>query len=69
MKKTLKMIFYSFLVLCIPAGFFIEHEHAVFFWHKIPSIDVVFGFLGAMLLIGGAWLLARLVRREEDFYD
>jgi hypothetical protein len=69
MKKTLKGIFYIFLFLCIPAGLFIEHEHAVFFWHKIPSIDVVFGFLGAMLLIVGARLLAYLVQREEDFYD
>jgi hypothetical protein len=69
MKKTLKMIFYSFLVLCIPAGLFIEHEHAVFFWHRIPSIDTLFGFLGAMLLIVGARLLARLVQKEEDFYD
>ncbi len=69
MKKTLKRIFYIFLVLCIPAEFFIEHEHAVFFWHKIPSIDVVFGFLGALLLIAGSRLLARLVQREEDFYD
>jgi hypothetical protein len=69
MKKTLKRIFYIFLVLCIPAGFFIEHEHAVFFWHKIPSVDSLFGFLGAMLLILGARLLAHLVQREEDFYD
>jgi len=69
MKKALKRIFYIFLVLCIPAGLFIEHEHAVFFWHKIPSIDVGFGFLGALLLIVGARLLAYLVQREEDFYD
>ena len=69
MKKMLKGIFYIFLVLCIPAGLFIDHEHAVFFWHKIPSIDVAFGFLGAMLLIVSARLLAYLVQREEDFYD
>jgi len=69
MKKTLKILFYSCLVLCIPAGLFLEHEHAVFLWHKIPSIDVVFGFLGAMLLIGGSRLLAHFVRKEEDFYD
>jgi hypothetical protein len=69
MKKTLQITFYGFLVLCIPAGFFIEHEHAVFFWHRIPSADTLLGFLGAMLLILGARLLARLVHREEDFYD
>jgi hypothetical protein len=69
MKKALKRIFYIFLVLCIPAGFFIKPEHAVFFWHEIPSIDVAFGFLGALLLIAGSRLLAYLVQREEDFYD
>jgi len=69
MEKTLKRMFYIFLVLCIAAGLFIEHEHAVFFWHKIPSIDVAFGFLGALLLIVGSRLLAYLVQREEDFYD
>jgi hypothetical protein len=46
-----------------------EPDHAVFFWHRIPSIDTLFGFLGAMLLIVGARLLAHLVRKEEDFYD
>jgi len=69
MKNTLKVLFYSFLILCIPAGFFLEHEHAVFFWHRIPSVDTLFGFFGAMLLILGARLLAHLVRKEEDFYD
>jgi hypothetical protein len=69
MKKTLKWIFYISVILCIPVGLFIEHEHPVFFWHKIPSVDVLLGFLGALLLIGGSRLLAHLVHREEDFYD
>ena len=69
MKKTLKGIFYIFLFLCITAGLFIEHEHAVFFWHKIPSIDVVFGFLGAFLLILAARILASFAQKKEDFYD
>jgi hypothetical protein len=56
-------------VFSIPAGLFIKHEHAVFLWHKIPSIDTLFGFLGAMLLIVGARLLAHLIQKEEDFYD
>jgi len=69
MKKTLRWLLYIFVILCIPAGLVIEPEHAVFFWHKIPSIDVVFGFLGALLLIGGSRLLGHFVHREEDFYD
>ena len=65
----LKRLLIALAVLSIPAGLFIKHEHAVFLWHKIPSIDTLFGFLGAMLLIVGARLLAHLIQREEDFYD
>lgn len=65
----LKRLLVVLAVLSIPAGLFITHEHAVFLWHKIPSIDTLFGFLGAMLLIVGARLLARLIQKEEDFYD
>ena len=69
MQKMLKRLLVVLAVLSIPAGLFITHEHAVFLWHKIPSIDALFGFLGAMLLIVGARLLARLIQKEEDFYD
>jgi hypothetical protein len=69
MQKMLKRLLVVLAVLSIPAGLFITHEHAVFLWHKIPSIDTLFGFLGAMLLIVGARLLARLIQKEEDFYD
>ena len=65
----LKRLLVVLAILSIPAGFFIKHEHAVFLWHKIPSIDTLFGFLGAMLLIVGARLLAHLIQKEEDFYD
>jgi hypothetical protein len=65
----LKRLLVVLAALSIPAGLFIKHEHAVFLWHKIPSIDTLFGFLGAMLLIVGARLLAHLIQREEDFYD
>ena len=69
MQKTLKRLLVVLAALSIPAGLFITHEHAVFLWHKIPSIDTLFGFLGAMLLIVGALLLAHLIQKEEDFYD
>ena len=65
----LKRLLIVLAILSIPAGLFIKHEHAVFLWHKIPSINTLFGFLGAMLLIVGARLLAHLIQKEEDFYD
>jgi hypothetical protein len=53
----------------IPAGFFIKHEHVVFLWHKIPSVEVVFGALGAFLLILATRILASFALKKEDFYD
>ncbi len=69
MEKMLKKVFLILAVLCIPVGFFTKHEHAVFLWHKIPSIDAVFGVLGALLLILATAILASFAQRKEDFYD
>ena len=69
MERTLKKVFLIVVVLCIPVGFFIKHEHAVFLWHKIPSVDTAFGFLGAFFLILAARILASFAQRHEDFYD
>ena len=69
MKKRLKRLFIILALLCIPAGFFIKHEHAVFLWHKIPSIEAVFGVLGAFLLILATRIVASFAQRKEDFYD
>jgi hypothetical protein len=69
MEKTLKRIFFVLVVACIPLGFFTGHEHGVSFWHRIPSIDVLFGVLGALLLIAAARVLASFAEKEEDFHD
>ena len=69
MKRMLKKLFLIMVVLCIPAGFFIKHEHVVFLWHKIPSVEVVFGALGTLLLILATRILASFALKKEDFYD
>ena len=69
MKKMLKRLFVVLAVLSVPAGLFIKHEHAVFLWHKMPSIDAVFGGLGACLLIVATRILASFARKKEGFYD
>lgn len=69
MEKVLKKIFLILVVLCVPVGFFIKHEHTVFFWHKIPSIEAAFGVVGALLLILATGILASLAQKKEDFYD
>jgi hypothetical protein len=69
MEKTLKGIFFVLVGLCIPFGFFSKQEHIVSLWHRIPSIDVLFGVLGALLLIAAARVLASFAEKGEDFYD
>jgi len=69
MKRMLKKLFLILVVLCIPAGFFAKHEHVVFLWHKISSIEALFGVLGAFLLILATRILASFALKKEDFYD
>jgi len=69
MRKMLKGLFILLAVLSIPVGFFIKHEHAVFFWHKIPSIEAIFGVIGAFLLILATAILTSFAQKKEDFYD
>ena len=69
MEKMLKRLFIILAVLCIPVGFFIKHEHAIFFWHKIPSIEAIFGIIGAFLLILASGILTFFAQKKEDFYD
>lgn len=69
MARHLRLLFLLVIVSFIPAGFFVEHEHAVFPWHTIPSVDAIFGGLGALLLILGVKVLGSFASRKEDFYD
>ncbi len=69
MEKGLKKLFLASVILCIPLGFVYKHDHVHFFWDKIPSIDVIFGILGAVLLLVATKILASFAFKEEDFYD
>jgi hypothetical protein len=69
MGRHLKKLFFLLGIIFIPAGFFTEHEHAVFFWHTIPSMDAIFGGLGALLLMLGVKMVGSFASRSEDFYD
>lgn len=69
MEKGLKKLFLASVILCIPLGFMYKHDHVHFFWDKIPSIDVIFGILGAVLLLVATKILASFAFKEEDFYD
>jgi len=72
MEKMFKKLFLILAVSCIPCipvRFFAKHEHTIFFWHKIPSIEAIFGVLGAFLLILAAGILASFAQKKEDFCD
>lgn len=69
MRRRLIGLFLILVALCILIGFFVEHEHATFWWHEVPSVDAVFGALGAVLLVVATRVLASFAQREEDFYD
>ncbi|HED00428.1 MAG TPA: hypothetical protein ENN18_08595 [Proteobacteria bacterium] len=69
MEAKLKKLFLVVVVISIPIGLFIGHDHVHYFWHKIPSFEAIFGFLGAILLLGAALLLGAIARKKEDFYD
>jgi hypothetical protein len=69
MTRRLKRLFLLVVIVCIPLGFLTKHEHAVFPWHTIPSMDAIFGALGALLLIAAIKIVGSFASREEDFYD
>ena len=65
----LKRLFVTLAFVSVLTGLFIKHEHVVFLWNKIPSIDAVFGGLGTCLLIVATRILASFARKKEGFYD
>jgi hypothetical protein len=69
MARHLKRVFLILVILCIPAGFLTEQEHAVSLWHKIPSVDAIFGVLGALFILLAIKIVGSFASRKEDFYD
>jgi len=69
MKTWWKRIYGLAIALTILLGFFIQPEHPVFPWHRVPSWDAIFGVLGALALLGAVKLVGAINLREEDFYD
>ena len=69
MGASLKKFFVFLVLASIITGLLVHSKHAHFSWEKIPSIDAVFGFIGAFLLIFLKRIISFLSHREEDFYD
>ncbi len=69
MVRHLKRLFIILVIVSIPAGFLTEHEDVIFVWHKIPSIDAIFGALGALFVLLAVKVVGSFASRKEDFYD
>jgi hypothetical protein len=69
MIKTLKVVVGVMAIITIFVGFFAGREHSSFFWHRIPSLEAVFGALGTLILIFLSRILALIAFKKEDFYD
>jgi hypothetical protein len=69
MKGKLKKLFIVFAVLSIPAGFLAGHDHAVFWWHRLPFMDAMVGGTGAVFLMLIIKFVAFFTSKKEDFYD
>ncbi len=52
-------------------GFLLPHEgEAHYLWEKVPVFDLLFGFLGCIVLIlFSKGLGHRFLERPEDYYD
>jgi len=69
MMKTLKIVIGVMAIITIFVGFFAAREHDSFFWHRIPSMEAVFGVLGTLILIFLSRILVLIAFKKEDFYD
>ncbi len=69
MGKNLSKILFILAVCSIPIGFLIDHDHASFWWHRIPSLDVVVGGVGTFLLLGAKKCVSFFASRKEDLHD
>ncbi len=69
MEKKLKIIFFIALVPSILIGLPVDNPYGNFFWHNIPSVDVIFGMISPLVIIGAKNIVALIAKREENFYD
>jgi len=67
--NTFRKIFIALAFFAILPGFFIRHDQAPFWWHRIPSLDVIIGGAGALLLMIVIKGVASFASKKEDFYD
>ncbi len=69
-KKRIYIIILVVLVVAVLLEVLLAHPHGSEIWHTLPGADVIFGFVGAWVLILFAKkVLAPWLQRKEDYYD
>ena len=44
-------------------------EHAIFLWHKMPGFELVYGFIGCIVIIIVSKLIGQIwLQKKEDYY-
>ena len=70
MKKKLRYILIGSILLSCVLGFIFQNPHPHFWWQKIPIFDVLFGFIGCIVIIVvSKWLGHHWLMKDEDYYD
>ena len=62
--------FYISVILLVVIDFFIPKHHTYFPWEHYPSFYGTYGLVGCIALVLGAkYILRKIVKREEKYYD
>ena len=68
--KKIYMLCGAVLILSILFEVLFVHHHVYYWWHGLIGFDVLYGFLGGLVLIMLAKGLGKLfVQKHEGYYD
>lgn len=70
MRRWLLLFLLTSLALVFLDVLFLDAEHAVLWWHKLPGFDLAYGFAGSLLIILGSKALGKhFLQRSEHYYE
>ncbi|KJS19475.1 MAG: hypothetical protein VR72_18690 [Clostridiaceae bacterium BRH_c20a] len=67
-KKVITIASLVIIISLIVEALFVDH-HGEFWWQELIGFDVIYGFLGCLVLILGAKTFGKeFLQRSEDYY-
>jgi hypothetical protein len=69
--RNVSLVIRSLYIVCILLFVldFILHRHVTNKWDGFNGFYVAYGFVAYVAIVLGAFLLRKLVKRNEDYYD